>query len=328
MITIQDLKSKGFAQIKVPDETARATQVAVAKYIDTLASQSGTNIAQWDMRKFFDGDKFIEDKNKINQIFFTARETELAAKPVVVNAASLEKIRKLEASLPALGMKQHEDLKKEILDTAAELARRQAELVRYARELQIFLDTHTVELKYNLAGQVEKLVASGMWNIHSVGEETISLTNANDVIVRYKSQAQGIDVTVNFGKFMFNFNAKRGSVEAKPYEKNKKVANAYHPHIYGYGICWGAAATKAQEHMARLQMVDLFNLISSILISYNPKDAYADIVRYHALDAGKQDPYVEAALQGHVLRVMQVDEEAIDDPVDDNEDDGENDDEE
>ena len=293
MMTIASLKSNGFKPFDELPLPEKEQHIQTIKYLDTLSASSGTNISNWDLQMFFHGGKLLADKNKINRIFFSARDEFMRAneKNPALSESQQNHLDVLERTIPARVANKNHEIIQSHMYMAEQHYERYLENVRAARELQIIVDS-VDGLKVNLKGQVDSLVRTGFWTLHAVTDEVISLRNTNDVLCRYKNTAQGIDVTVNFGKFIFDYNPKNARVSYQEFENNKRFGNCVHPHLYDYGICFGATGPQAGRFMREANLVELFNLIASILVSYNPQDAYVDIVRFHAIEQGKEDPYL------------------------------------
>lgn len=281
-----------------------AEQVANLKYIAQLAAQSHTDISDWDLAVMF-GD-FTTTKGDINKTFFEAREKtveparELTTKEITAIAA-------VGKHLATKGTRTIDQVNLNIDQYATAIKDNQANITNnLARVQDLKAELDLLEAKGDaipdFATMIREIEADGFFSFKGAsdadrdGDEFgnryagFEFVTKADVIVHYRNDAQRIDCTVNFGRFRVTITKKK-SIKVCPAGRNVQVADRYHPHVFDYGLCLGATATAAGELLNKNKLPDVMRLIASILVSYNPKDSYVDIVRFAAKQQKKDDPY-------------------------------------
>lgn len=283
---IGELRRNRFQDISEPMQR-------IASYLEQLASQTGTNIDAWTLAPF-EGLSH-EDKRGINRVFFAGKD----AATVGVDKISVE----VEAALAEARVKVEETQKQRIADL---LANRDNNL-RAAQEasgtVNRYLshgwnaqkEVYALQEKgaTYITDDLKRLLLEDFWEFESYANSIISITTKRDVVMSEKNPSAGIDRRVNLGKYLAQFHVKTASLLVYRYKQNAVAAGHYHPYLHFNGsICWGNAATTANDFLIKGKLYEVLNLLASLLVTYSPTATpYVRLLEFHALktrvDAGQ-----------------------------------------
>ncbi len=132
--------------------------------------------------------------------------------------------------------------------------------------------------------EIAKILADPFFTFHGLkkrengevyGAEFITAS----VILVYQNKQHGIDITLDLGRFRFEW-LFAGVVKVHPHTGNILASNHYHPHLSGGNICLGNAADAYKTAVAEGKISTQFQILQSILLSYNPDSPYIDITTF------------------------------------------------
>jgi len=273
-------------------EAERTKNIATIKYIENLAGIAGVNIGDWNAKELFGtgtGHKFIDDKNEINRIFFCEMDRRAAETPTapenadnLIDDANLAMIKAAEARyvsrLVAEEYKKAEEHIKQAMGYYKEhenYVRRAGEYYSQARRLQ-------GNGENSLERQVREIASNSFYRyLGMVDGRKIRFATRGDIQLSHRNPAAGIDITINFGKFMVVCDIENFRITVHPFENNHNVSGHPHPHVQGGGgVCWGTAANSVSAALAKCNFVEPMVLLSALLINYNPGSPYVSMERF------------------------------------------------
>lgn len=243
-------------------------------YIEQLASQTSTDISEWDFTPFAACPP--DDRRAINKVFFHLKDERAQGLPAITIT-----IQEVLADVAAETKKTTDArIKKLQGDHKAYL---DESLVRYA-SAQNFL-THAWNFKkeeYALTARgsdyiltdINRVIAQGFWEYHDYANGVLRLATKVECIMSETNKAAGIDRRVNMGKYLARLNVKTMSLELHRYLQNPLAPKGpyHHPYVGTDGqICWGNAASTAARHLASGQVFEVLNLLISLLVTYTPE---------------------------------------------------------
>lgn len=303
------------------NEPKRTEQVEAVKYIQMIAATSGVDISKWDCQEIFGDGKgvssIITDKKQINRRFFERCDEIRRNVPVEQVFESVDDLSKHHID---------EISKRYMLDVAARAENEITSMLRRVKEYYDQAEGYLREATLrrasisgcpaqrapNLGNQIQEVSNSSQWVYKGLRGDSVVFTTRNDVILKHKNQAAGIDVTVNFGKFDVLYSLETFLLKVKPCENNVFVHDYYHPHInYAGSVCWGSASDTVSKALSSLNFTHVMTILASVLNSYNPDNPYKPIEMFD-----KEVKKLEAEAAQSALASLQEIESAIPDTLD------------
>jgi hypothetical protein len=131
-------------------------------------------------------------------------------------------------------------------------------------------------IESNIEAQVQQIHSSSFWEFLELRDgHMLRFKTRQDVFMTHKNPAAGVDITLNFGKFIAQFDLDRFIIKVYECERNITVSGYYHPHIASSGnVCWGDAGAQVTSHLATHKIVEVMTLLATILTSYNSENPY------------------------------------------------------
>jgi hypothetical protein len=258
-------------------DPAKNEQVEALKYINRLATMTGTPIQTWNLLQVFgtggEDNKLIVDKGEINRRFFEYKQ--LAPKPdtqaLEVYKDQIKKIgdKLIDFQIENLnyilreGKKRIQDYYKQIENQTKSMAQTHVQLKGFelAKEQGGYVD------------EVRKIVDKGFWQLWRVTDRCIEFVTANELTLEHKNAKAGIDLQMNFGRFRIAYDVGNTTMTCYPHHNNLGDTQRCHPHIFADGrICWGGASTMSSLARSEGRLADAMDLLSSVLTNHNPDD--------------------------------------------------------
>jgi hypothetical protein len=290
LIEIKQNYKKIFA--RQTDEQLKAN-IDSLDYITKLAKSTNINVFTWNIVDLFADKKnkkqsleLIKDKNEINKIFFTYSDS-------IQNTpnAELELIEKtVKNSINVLDLKLVND-KKQKLQRLIEIKTNEmstynnyimnniSSIVSARQEMLKIVD---VNIKDKIISDVIEILKGGFYEFHELNGYNLILVTKDSIINTYKNINEGIDLTLNLGKFKIIYNLEIFTLKVYPHENNYTVSSFYHPHVNDSGeVCWGNVSVRASELLANAEIKEALNLLSVLLTTYNPDNPYRTLAQFN-----------------------------------------------
>ena len=288
----RELLNTGFKSFSRMAEEKKLAQIDAVKYIMTIASTSGISVMDWDAQEVFTAGKsaneIVTDRCTINRLFFTHHEALQAIAPAAPISTELNEIAN--NTLKELSRRYVADLVARA-DNDANGKLNQAR--DYFRSAEDYLTKATVARQSisslrneipDIAGQIKTLHEGKFWEY--IGQKdgyqnVIRLKTRNDVVCNYRNATAGIDVRVNLGMFVAEFDISAIRVRVFKSERNVQTGEYYHPHIsYDGSVCWGNASNSVSLAITNLRLVEIFSLLASVLTNYNNGNPYRSLEEF------------------------------------------------
>lgn len=267
----------------------KKAHIEAVDYIKVLAASSSTNLDNWNIISIFgtgSGNKLILDRREINKLFFknaTENKKNREEHPVKELEASIfQNLPRPRNNRERNVIQRLEDQKnaaKSKMQQALFSAKTQlANLVQANRQL-LALNAKTMDL----TDQVRQINAGGFWEFSHIEKTRVYFKTISEVIVRHKQKSQGIDITVNLGRFFCFIDMKEGNeLHLRPLSNNVMLEDGLlHPHGALDSICWGAASETLYELLATFDYVGAMKLFANLLCDYNSGDAFAGLHEFY-----------------------------------------------
>lgn len=273
IVTMRDARGKHYEIFAGPDNAARGQKEGILKYIELLGTQTGTDVSEWEIAKFFKNKKIIIDKGEINKIFFKEKSKismfSAVKKPKYVKAEILKDLSRrvnidyaiqiANAKLSvqtAAAQKAHQE--RGVLNIQREIEKRQ----KIVEELTEKANTTTLQ-DYKL--QIKALLKTGKIELaenQPIGGIRFITTPINKSLFH---SGQARNMFVPLGQFFITVTNTDGSWRAAidPAKNNINVRNYYHPHVSGQGLCMGSA------HVMREEAQKKGNFFDYVMSHYN-----------------------------------------------------------
>ena len=282
-------------------EEKRIEQIDAVKYIFLIASTSGVVVSNWDCQEVFKSDRgganeIVTSKTTINQRFFEKVEalSVLSPTPPPADLVEAEKValRNLSQRYIADMIARAENDAINRLRSAFDYqksAQREIEIAARSRMSIAGLSGNTP----NIAEQVQTINEGSFWEYDGMepgANLAIAMKTRNDVVCTHKNPSAGIDISVNLGKFRATFDM--GSVNLLVFGcgDNVAVGGYNHPHIsYNGRVCWGNGQEAANKATANMQLVQLFTLLSSVLVNYNSGNPYRSLEDFRGASMSSEE---------------------------------------
>jgi hypothetical protein len=291
---IQEITGSCFKVINRLGKDKKKEQIEATRYIELLASQTGTRIESWDILKLFSAGKgkvLIVDKTEINQRFFSQLEaikvttlTEVS----VLDSETFKKIDEVSKGRVKVGKKNSNSIEA--------LKKRQASYLQMIEKYLLRANQYTEKAsnlekqlnvleskRTNYASQINELLKENFWEFRRLNDRTVELVTRTDIILRHRNPAAGVNLSVNMGRYLVQLDLFWNTVSVWPYKDNVLVNGYPHPHITSGGsICWGNASSVIAKAMPRGDLLTVFRLLASILTSYNDGSPYVSLEHFAA----------------------------------------------
>ena len=270
-------------------EEKRIEQIDAIKYIFLIASTSGVVVSNWDCQEVFKSDRgganeIVTNKAAINQRFFEKVESLSALSPTPPPAslveAEKEALNRLSRRYIADMIARAENDSRNRLQSALDYqksAEREIENAARARMSIAELSRNPP----NIAEQIQTINEGSFWEYESQEDGdglTIHMKTRNDVVCTHRNPSAGIDISVNLGKFKASFSMQNANLLVFGCGDNVETGGYKHPHLsYNGRVCWGNGQETANKACANMQLVQLFTLLSSVLVNYNSGNPYRSL---------------------------------------------------
>ena len=275
-------------------EEKRIGQIDAVKYIFLIASTSGVSVSDWDCQEVFgavkgSANEIVTSKLDINKRFFEKVEELAAASPIPseptpLDESTKENLKILSRQYIADLIARAENDYRNRLSSAVDYQRSYEEQLRRAVEAR----AATMQISGQdpkVSEQIETLTEGSFWQYAGQARESSSvfvLRTKNDVICSHKNVAAEIDITVNLGKFDARFDMRGGILRVVAHSDNVFVSDYIHPHISSNGsVCWGNGGDTALRAQSSMNLIQLFTLLSSVLVNYNSSNPYRSLEDFH-----------------------------------------------
>lgn len=268
-------------------EPKRSEQVDAVKYIQMIAATSGIDISRWDCQDVFGDGKgvssIITDKKQINKKFFERCDELRRESPVQEVYESVDELSK--RNIDEISKRYMLDVAARVENDITAMLRRAKEyydsaesVLREAAQRRASISSCPAQRPPSLGTQIQEVSNSSQWVYIGLRGDSVVFRTRNDVILKHKNQAAGIDVTVNFGKFDVLYSLETFLVKVKPVENNIFVHDYYHPHVnYAGAVCWGSASDTVSKALSNLNFTQVMTILASVLNSYNADNPYKPI---------------------------------------------------
>lgn len=279
--TLKEIYSSKFGcfPTEMPPEIRKA-QVDAIQYIEKMSSLTNTDISTWNLFKVFESEWFesaplVTDKAEINKRMLARELQDKRGVP--------DQLRKLDEDVEKT-IKEHLGSERAILTSAARSAMRQhhqsasskrgeyEELMSMAWKKRLLITELNNETKVDFTSRINEVLQQGFWEFHEYNDSKIKLRTKQDVILEHKNVAAGIDLRVNFGKFVAELGYTNFKLRVQKHENNLTSRGYYHPYVSLMGeICWGNMSYAADELYKAGNLPGLFELLGSLLMTYTPE---------------------------------------------------------
>ena len=243
------------------------------EYIEQLASQTNTDIANWDLNEILFGVKH-GDRRAINKAFF-AKANSLTLVPAEVELPANVK-EHLEKRATSWKRNQVEELNQNLRYYREELSER---IRRVATKLT---DIHRINSELDaiqgapvdFETPIKKIFNNKFWQFdgfYGIGSNAeLRFKTVNDCIMTEVIREAGVSRRVNLGKFYAVFSITSSRIRVYAAGENTFVGQYYHPYVYVDGeICWGNASGLAADHIADHKWDKAMELLSGLLTNYS-----------------------------------------------------------
>lgn len=279
---INEVKREGYTCFNsIEDKRERNKQINSLKYIDELASMSRTDIREWNLVEVFADDKgiFPVNRNRINKIFFQCKAG-FVPKEYEMSGPMMAKLKGLEESIPTRDMSR---VDRDIASERETVASYQRNLDEVMSRLRKKIDFKNILIghKLDMPEMVKKVIDENFWTLHEIEDSTLVFHTKNDVYIKYKNDAQMVDLNVNTGRFECRYNITRGRAPVTGLENNI-VSHTLHPHVgSGGGVCTGDMSDQFNQAKMYRMIDQVMNIIQCSLTTYNHDSPYIAIEALH-----------------------------------------------
>lgn len=286
------------SNFKAFDGPHREEQIEAFQYLERMASITSADISHWDVLKVFEnpqsgGKKIVTDRRAINKRLYECHDLE--KKGLTVD------LRGMESKLASFG--------KSIVETgrARQLTTLQSQFTNHKYNYEDYQRHFQNEMNaaWTVMNQIEALKASppldfveitkkileqGFWKFETLNEKELwfEFSNIPPVIMAAKNAKAGIDYKVYMGYYSARlYFGQSLSVRVFPKAENLKTpgGNYYHPYVSSTGnVCWGNASQTVQNHLIAGEFVEVFNLLSVLMTTYDlTSGPYVSLETFHAV---------------------------------------------
>ena len=279
----------GYSSISGPD-AIKNRQIGALKYIQNLASSSGTNISYWDVDDIFKDtdDKFPIDRSKINKIFFQAKKKYSAAEGSNLDPAFVASLQEVQESVKKSFVEQCQKEHDQCVERAKRCLIDYERALRLANQQMIKMRMTDNETGF-LTGQIKKLADTSRWDNFKIDGHIFSAVTKTPVVLNHIHKEDGIDHTLLMGHYRVFCDVRSYTVTAgiekevsPPYASRfQGTLDHCHPHVnMGGGICFGSLSEAITLSQAEQNIVDVFDIVEQVLRNYNDDDAYTGLYRF------------------------------------------------
>lgn len=257
-----------------------SNQQNAAKYIDTLASLTGTDIDLWKVSDLYNSaGKFPRDKGELNKLFFARKERERILPPESLRPEEVRAISKVLENAKSRAHGEAYERWRRLADQRADLNQK---LVHKGLEM-LLADQRYKRSKFlsvsKLVSELDQVLSHGFFSLYDYSFGDITLIT-RPVGITYWNENQGRNNVVNLGQFSVTFSISQGWLkeQVRPHKDNVYYGYNYHPHIDGeQEVCYGQSRIRADKYREEFRLDDLCALIQHVLCNYNEESAYVMI---------------------------------------------------
>lgn len=239
------------------------------QYVQTLCVQTGRNFSEIDLSPF----AACTSKSEINKLFFTGEAP-------VINTEISDSLT-LRAG--------------ELFKNVNESIAYKREMNRFRRSAQSAQDLFQQDIarmvefrrKLNLSDQrdgnfyvdaLKNIIGKGRWKFVDATASSLRFILTNDCIIKWKDDRKSIDMTVNFGKFILNYNVRENRIRIDCGENNLNYGGHMHPHINLNGaVCWGNAQETITKALESFDTEKITETVFLLLHEYNDESPYISL---------------------------------------------------
>lgn len=264
------------------DHEIRKAQVDAVLYIERMASITNTDISQWDIfdvfknpsKDFFLDRPLVTDRADINKRMLARESQDKRGVPDLLRQLDEDVCKNIREHLTLEKMRISDAARVGIRDchrSASQYKKQYEDSMRLAWEKKLFLAEINNETDLSFTSKINDVLKKGFWEFHDYNYQKMRLKTRMEVILTHKNEAAGIDLRVNFGKFIAEVNYGKLRILVLPWEKNLSSRGYYHPYISNGGdICWGNMSYAADDLYKSGDIPGLLELLGSLLVTYSP----------------------------------------------------------
>lgn len=254
----------------LPEETMQ--------YLRQLCGMTGRAFDSLDLQRFIG----LQERGPINKMFFEIAEAPQGS----IHGAQVTALTKFAESLK-LSNRYKNDVRKLSTEIEREQTRMQDSIAKLVelRRISAYFDS---QKGLPFAEMCKEVEATGQWKLQRVTVDAgeIAFSNVNDVVLKHKDEDQGMDITVNMGRYMAVIDFNRSRVRVHRFERNIQTSEYYHPHVTtDASVCWGNAAETITQSLQTFNIKKLLGTLHVLLHEYNDESPYRALVEFR--DAGR-----------------------------------------
>lgn len=295
----RDVRICGYNAVQTESASHRIELTAAQRYIDRLASISGTDISDWELSVFNNPASSIDngihiDKNKINACFFAELERldklkDAPATPLSnIPAEHLERVKMHMESVAYKAKKNYIEKSNMLGEELRMVINRQHEIVYERRRLTDAICGTRNVTGQSLVEQIDKIIGTGFWTLGDDCGSGYYSFYTPPITLFYQNEAQAADITVPMGRFRVDLNWDNKGIIVFQHRENLRFGDYIHPHVSVDGrICFGTMELdylRAVEVCDYVKMMEFTRIVLSRYWSDNP---YQYLYRFkEAFEAG------------------------------------------
>lgn len=249
-----------------PEQGFRMQVSQIEEYLGQLCNQTGRSYDAINIDWYRD----CEDRNDINKVFFSQEA------PAIQTTIPTDDESKINLLFSSTGPAQK--LMQELNSEQAEMAEYSEHLNRAmgkVSSLQVAIELLRKAPLPNIAENVKNVLNKGQWKLHQVAHDHISFDMVNPVILRWKDDEKGVDITCNMGKFRLAYFPANSTIKVLASGDNIKSGGYYHPHVSGSdGVCWGNAKETINQALKTQDVGAILGTTFLLLNEYNSGSPY------------------------------------------------------
>lgn len=295
MMTLKEYTRNNYATLqRISDAEFRDMQIAAVQYIESLASQTQTDVDGWGIDEVFGVDEgsrqwinqeIITGKNEINRRFFERKAIHdlAAAEGPAAFTEAIEKtmtdgFKRYRKDAQDNMRQEARDSRGIISDSVQSISVYMKKIVDIESALHFFATGEKVDIVGNLKAA---LAAVPFFGFEGFDRTAIRLFTAADIILEEKNPSANLHTRVNLGRFNVVLRVSGMQVQCFPRKGNVKAHGHHHPHLSQRGyVCWGDALGSIRQASAKGDITHILRTLANILTTYSRDNPHQPLYEF------------------------------------------------
>lgn len=304
--TMEEIRKRNYVIPEHPDANltpdAKSRNESALKYIEHLASLTGTDVSSWMPGSIFANEKgeFPRERNKINELFFKYRGLAETSKKDGATPASLsdreaeaiclkfdqtfaKNVNKMIAAEKEQAIMLHNEYKRYVKET-------EKRHLRFHEKRSLLLGLETAKKKgTGVAEALKRIISEAWWALSDTPVAGAISLITPEIRLTFVNDKAKIATAVNLGRLQLDIACPAASLTTKAvkYDNNPVADGYYHPHVTAEGnICFGDMSDAYHSAAQNFDLETICEIMRKVFTNYNDESPYVEL---HELESAREE---------------------------------------